>query len=188
MEGNNFAGEDYRSGIIKSFKHNGSLHRMWLENWQVPSKLLHPLHAAESFDVLLNEHTIVREADGREWISRVPAVAFFLPNEWFNVVALLEENGIRYYCNIASPFYQYDRTWTYIDYDLDMMLMPHGAIHELDRDEFNRHKAEYRYDAEVLTCIEQGLERLRQRLVQRASPFQDEAVLDYFRTWKQRYV
>ena len=185
MEENKSGGALYRSGIIKSFKHDGSLHRMWLENWQVPAERLHPQHAAESIEVLLNEFTQVREADGREWVSRVPAVAFFLPGEWFNVVALMEEQGIRYYCNLASPFYQYDRTWTYIDYDLDVMLMPCGSVHELDRDEFIRHQSDYRYGSEVLSCVEQGLARLQTRLEQRASPFQDEIVRDYYAAWKQ---
>lgn len=177
----------YRSGIIKSFKHDGSLHRMWLENWQVPQEQLHPQHAAESIEVLLNEFTRVRESDGREWVSRVPAIAFFLPDEWFNVVALLEEPGIRYYCNIASPFYRYGRTWTYIDYDLDVMLMPGGAVHELDWDEFHRHKADYRYDAEVLARIEQGLFRLKERLDARKAPFQDEVVRGYYLQWKRKF-
>lgn len=185
MELNSKDGAVYRPCIIKSFKHDGSLHRMWLENWQVPKSKLHPLHAAESIDVLLNDHTPVREADGKEWISRLPAVAFFLPGEWFNVVALLEEKGVRYYCNLASPYYQYDQIWTYIDYDLDVMIMPRGSVHELDRDEFNRHKAEYRYDAEVLSQIEQGLERLKDRLIRRAAPFQDEEVRKYYLDWKQ---
>ena len=185
MEENRREGTAYRSGIIKSFKHDGSLHRVWLDNWLVPKERLCPHHAAESIEVLLNEHTRVREADGREWISRVPAVAFFLPDEWFNVVALLEETGIRYYCNVASPYYHYGRTWTYIDYDLDMMLMPGGTLHELDRDEFDRHKADYRYGAEVLSCIDRGLKRLKRRLDRRLPPFQDECVREYYQAWKQ---
>ncbi len=186
MEENRQAEAAYRSGIIKSFKHDGSLHRMWLENWLVPQEHLHSQHRAESIDVLLNEHTRVREADGREWVSRVPAIAFFLPGEWFNVVALLEGPGIRYYCNIASPFYRYGSTWTYIDYDLDVMLMPDGAVHELDWDEFNRHKADYRYDAEVLSRTRQGFARLRERLDARHNPFQDEIVRGYYTKWKQQ--
>ena len=187
MEENIHRGTTYRSGIIKSFKHDGSLHRMWLENWLVPQEHLDPQHRAESIDVLLNEHTRVREADGREWVSRVPAIAFFLPDEWFNVVALLEESGIRYYCNIASPFYRYNRTWTYIDYDLDVMLMPGGSVHELDWDEFNRHKSDYRYDAEVLSRTRQGLDRLKERLDARAAPFDDAIVRDYYMEWKQSH-
>lgn len=185
MEHKGNRGSEYRPGIIKSFKHDGSLHRMWLENWHVPRALLHPRHASESVEVLVNEHTQIREADGKTWVSRVPAVAFFLPGEWFNVVALLEDKGIRYYCNLASPYYQYGDVWTYIDYDLDFVIMPNGSVQELDRDEFNRHRSEYRYDAEVLSQIEVGLVRLKERMERRDVPFQDDLAYAYYETWKQ---
>jgi uncharacterized protein len=176
----------YRCCTIKSFKHNGSLHRMWLENWQVPQDRLHSDHAALSVDVLLNEHTLIREADGKEWISRIPAVAFFLPGEWFNVVALLEDKGgIRYYCNIASPHFRYRNVLTYIDYDLDVLMLPDGSVHELDRDEFNKHCSEYRYSAEVIEQVDRGLERLKERISRLAVPFGDAEVRRYYKEWKQ---
>ncbi|MBW5445618.1 DUF402 domain-containing protein [Cohnella sp. CFH 77786] len=184
MEQNGTERSDYRRGIIKSFKHDGSLHRIWLENWLVPAERLHPDHVKASLQVLLNEGTPIREADGRTWISRVPAAAFFLPGEWFNVVALLEERGVRYYCNAASPYYHYRDVWTYIDYDLDLVMHPDGSLQELDRDEFNRHRAEYRYDAKVLSRIEWGLGRLRNRMAGRSVPFGDELVRRYYEDWK----
>jgi protein associated with RNAse G/E len=177
----------YRRCVIKSFKHNGSLHRIWLETWQVPTNLLLSEHAAESIDVFLNEHTVIREADGKEWISRIPAVAFFVPGEWFNVVALLEDKGgIRYYCNIASPPLQYENVLTYIDYDLDVVLHSDGSVHELDWDEFARHRADYRYDAEVLSQVDRGLERLKDRIARLAVPFGDDEVRRYYEEWKKR--
>lgn len=174
----------YERCVIKSFKNNGSLHRVWLENWQVPERLLHPLHAGEAMRVFVNDHTLIREADGKEWVSRVPAVSFFIPDEWFNVVALLEDKGVRYYCNIASPPYRYADVLTYIDYDLDVVLMPDGSSFELDRDEYDRHKEEYRYSASVREQAEDGLARLRGRIASRAAPFDDGEVLRYYAEWK----
>ncbi|WP_276356690.1 DUF402 domain-containing protein [Cohnella caldifontis] len=175
----------YRPCTIKSFKHDGSLHRVWLDNWRVPSELLDPEHAAARVEVLLNDRTRIREADGTEWISKVPAAAFFLPGEWFNVVALLEDRGVRYYCNIASPFYSYKDVFTYIDYDLDVALLPDGSRLELDRDEFDRHRVDYRYDEEVVARIERGLERLNARIEAGGVPFRDEPVRRYYREWKK---
>lgn len=185
MERDGTGNTDYRRCTIKSFKHNGSLHRMWLENWRVPHGRLHPRHAAMSADVLINDHTTIREADGKEWISRVPAVAFFLPEEWFNVVALIEDSGIRYYCNIASPAYRYQDVVTYIDYDLDVVLLPDGTVLELDHDEFGRHRLEYRYDDSVIAHVNRGLIRLKSRMSDKAVPFGDEQVLRYYRDWKK---
>ncbi len=176
----------YERFTIKSFKHDGSLHRVWVENWQVPKERLHPKHAAESVWVLLNDHTTIVEADGKEWISRVPAVSFFLPEQWFNVVALIEDKGIRYYCNLASPPYRYGNVLTYIDYDLDVVVLPDGSVHELDRGEFQRHKAEYRYGEAVEAQVETGLRTLQATIEKRAFPFGDAEVYKYYEQWKQQ--
>lgn len=96
--------------------------------WAVPQQILHPDHINESMHVLINNQTRIRESDGREWISRIPAVSFFIPDQWFNIVALIEAQGIRYYCNIASPPYVSGDTLTYIDYDLDVVPTPDGQV------------------------------------------------------------
>jgi protein associated with RNAse G/E len=176
----------YERFVIKSFKHDGSLHRVWMENWQVPAQLLHTEHAEESVWVYLNEQTTIIEKGGKEWVSKIPAVSFFLPNEWFNVVALLEDKGIRYYCNLASPPYRYGDVLTYIDYDLDLVVLPDGSIHELDRDEFVRHKAEYRYSESVLDQIEFGLRKLREAIRSQSLPFGDEIAYRYYEQWKKQ--
>ncbi|CAM3673779.1 DUF402 domain-containing protein [Cohnella lubricantis] len=178
----------YERCIIKSFKNDGSLHRVWLENWQVPGRLLHPQHAKEDMWICVNDHTTIREADGKEWISRVPAVSFFIPGEWFNVVALLEDKGIRYYCNVASPPYRYADVLTYIDYDLDMVLLPDGSSFELDRDEYDRHKEEYHYAPSVQDQVIEGLGRLQDRIAAHSQPFDDDEVRRYYNEWKARFA
>jgi protein associated with RNAse G/E len=176
----------YERCKIKSFKHDGSLHRVWLENWQVPKGRLHAMHAAQSVWIFLNDHTTIIEADGKEWISRVPAVSFFLPNQWFNVVALIEDKGIRYYCNLASPPYRYEDVLTYIDYDLDVVVLPSGSVHELDREEYQRHKAEYRYSESVEAQVENGLQVLQAAITSKSFPFGDAEVYSYYEEWKQQ--
>ncbi|RED63124.1 DUF402 domain-containing protein [Cohnella lupini] len=175
----------YQKFVIKSFKHDGSLHRVWLENWRVPEEKLKPRHAGRSVWVMLNDHTTIVEADGKEWVSRVPAVSFFLPELWFNVVALMEEKGIRYYCNLASPPYRYGNVLTYIDYDLDVVVLPDGSVHELDRDDFTRHKEEYRYGDAVESHVENGLRTLLTTIENKAFPFGDSEVYEYYEQWKQ---
>ncbi|MFC5404535.1 DUF402 domain-containing protein [Cohnella soli] len=174
----------YAECVIKSFKHNGSVHRVWLENWLVPAGKLHPRHAHEDVWVLLNDHTAIVEADGKEWVSRVPAVSFFMPDRWYNVVALIEDKGIRYYCNLASPPYRYGNVITYIDYDLDVSFMPDGTVVELDRDEFFKHKEMFRYGEDVEARVEAALLELRGAIADRAVPFGDEVVYGYYEEWK----
>ncbi|RKP48802.1 DUF402 domain-containing protein [Cohnella endophytica] len=176
----------YVKRVIKSFKHDGSLHRVWLENWQVPQDKLHPRHIGRQVCVLLNDRTTIVEASGNEWISRVPAVSFFMPELWYNVVALIEEKGIRYYCNLASPPYRYGDVLTYIDYDLDVVVLPDGTVQELDRDEFLRHKEEYRYGENIEARVEGALLELLDAIARREFPFGDDEIYHYYEQWKRQ--
>lgn len=178
--------EPYIPSIIKSFKHDGHLHRMWMENWLVPNRLLHPDHAAESMYVFINSQTPIQEADGKQWISRVPAVSFFIPGQWFNVVGLLEEAGVRYYCNIASPPFVQNDVLTYIDYDLDVIISHGGKAQVVDQDEYELHKAMYHYSDEVNIKVLDGLEALLIRINQRQAPFDDEMVTAYYDMWHKQ--
>lgn len=175
----------FSSYIIKSFKHDGHLHRTWLENARVPEELLHEPHKTESMLVLINSQTKIIEADGKEWVSRIPGISFFIPKQWFNVVALLEESGVRYYCNIASPPYVNGNVITYIDYDLDVIRMPGGAVHIVDQEEYERHKICYHYSSIVDEKVQQGLQDLLLRIQQGQAPFHEEWVLDYYRQWEK---
>jgi len=178
----------YEKHVIKSFKHDGSLHRVWLENWLVPKECLHPRHVAQEVWVILNDHTTIVEADGKEWISRVPAVSFFIPEQWYNVVALIEDKGIRYYCNLASPPYRYGNVLTYIDYDLDVVVLPNGTVIELDRDEYMLHKTEYHYSEAVEAQVEAGMQILQSAISNKAFPFGDAEVYHYYEQWKRQIV
>lgn len=170
--------------IIKSFKHDGSLHRMWRENWRVPDDALAAGHAAEKMTVFVNSQTPIREADGSEWVSKVPAVSFFIPKQWYNIVALIEESGIRYYCNVASPPYISGRTLTYIDYDLDVILFPDRTRQVVDQQEYETHSRLYRYTAEVKAKVAEGLQNLTARMEGGGPPFDDDAVRQYYERWK----
>lgn len=173
----------FSSYIIKSFKHDGHLHRTWQENGMVPESLLHESHKAESMMVLINSQTKIIEADGKEWVSRIPGISFFIPKQWFNVVALLEDSGVRYYCNVASPPYVNGNIITYIDYDLDVIRMPGGAVHIVDQEEYERHKISYHYSSIVDAKVKQGLQDLLLRIEQGRAPFHEEWVHEYYRQW-----
>ncbi|PWV97957.1 hypothetical protein DFQ01_11939 [Paenibacillus cellulosilyticus] len=176
---------NYMPCMIKSFKHNGRLHRFWHRNWLVPKERLAKEHAEQSMNVLINRQTPIQEADGKLWTSRVPAVSFFIPGEWFNVVALLEDNGIRYYCNVASPMMQNEDVFTYIDYDLDVIRTADGGIHVVDRDEYERHKQMYHYPDIVLDKVEHGLQSLLRRARSANAPFDDNLVYQYYEDWRR---
>lgn len=176
----------FSSFVIKSFKHDGHLHRMWLQNWLVPESLMHESHLAESMMVLINSQTKIVEADGKEWVSRIPGISFFIPGQWFNVVALIEDNGVRYYCNVASPPYVNGNVITYIDYDLDVIRLPGGEVYVVDQEEYERHKLSYHYSSVVDAKVKQGLKELLALVKAGRSPFQDDLVHFYYNEWRER--
>ncbi|CAM3618580.1 DUF402 domain-containing protein [Marinicrinis lubricantis] len=176
--------DSYLPYIIKSFKHDGHLHRMWKENWLIPGHKLRPEHRNEGIHVLINDQTPIQEANGSHWVSRIPGISFFIPKQWFNVVALIEEGGIRYYCNIASPPYNDGSNMTYIDYDLDVVVTHHKQVHVLDEAEYELHKHRYNYSPLVEEKVERGLESVIERIRRNQAPFQDEAVIQYYEEWK----
>lgn len=175
---------DFTGYIIKSFKHDGHLHRMWLENWRVPEERLQEEHRQDGMLVFINCHTKIVEADGKEWISRIPGVSFFIPKRWFNVVALMEEAGIRYYCNVASPPYVSGRVLTYIDYDLDVIRMPGGEVQVVDQEEYERHKMLYHYSPVVDSKVRLGLKDVLARIGSGKAPFDDRTVEHYYKLWE----
>lgn len=172
--------------VIKSFKYNGSLHRSWLNNWLTPASLVLPHHHAQQMDILINDRTPIIEANGEKWISRAPGISFFIPKMWFNVVALLEPSGIRYYCNIASPPYRTEEVLTYIDYDLDVIVMPNKLVTVVDQEEYERHKRTYQYPPFVQQQVQDSLDMLLKRIELKEHPFQDEDVYYYYEHWKKR--
>lgn len=174
---------EYEKYVIKSFKHNGSLHRMWQQYWLVPKERMLPAHAAESMYVLVTPETPVVEGSGKKWTSRVPAVTFFIPKLWFNIVALIESGGIRFYCNLASPVHQVEGVLTYIDYDLDVISYPDGAMHIVDRDEYEANKYAYHYSQDVQQKVTEGLRLLTERIRAKREPFTAQGVRWYYNNW-----
>ncbi len=174
----------YTSYQIKSFKHDGHLHRTWLVNWRIPPEMLEPEY--RNMYVFMNCHTRIIEADGKEWTSRVPGIAFFIPQCWYNIVALLEEGGVRYYCNIASPPYldQAHHTLTYIDYDLDVVVWPSGDTQLLDEHEYEIHRRQYHYSSTVEDKVQSGMNALRAKIASGSPPFGDDQLKAYYRVWR----
>lgn len=172
--------------VIKSFKHDGQPHRMWMENWLVPNKIIAAEQTGEAW-VLVNNHTRVKEKNGNIWRSHAPAVVFLIAGKWYNIVGFPSDGGVRYYCNMASPPYQYGNIITYIDYDLDVLLSVNGRLQVVDRDEFEQHTLKYKYPAEVIEYVEQARAEILEMAAQRQWPFHDAVVYDCYRWYKQHH-
>lgn len=153
---------------IQSFKHDGSLHRTWAKGYV--------MEANEKRIVCVTNKTWVSESDGRRWVTREPAIYFFYPDKWFNVISMIRKTGIYYYCNIASPSIYDGESLKNIDYDLDLKVNPQYGWTILDEDEYVEHGIEMGYSEELKKAIEKGLDQVIELVAGRKSPFDHDEV------------
>lgn len=161
---------------IQSYKHNGQLHRVW-ENSLV-------LKGTELIVIGANDKTTVKESDGRTWITREPAISYFHSKYWFNIIGMLRNDGIHYYCNISSPFVYDNEALKYIDYDLDVKVFPDMTYNLLDEDEYEEHRKQMNYSAILDRILHNNLDNLLHWVRQRKGPFSP----DFIDQWYERYL
>jgi len=161
---------------IQSYKHNGQLHRTWINSVI--------LKATESVIIGANERTKVIESDGRSWITREPAICYFHSKYWFNIIGMLRNDGIYYYCNISSPFVYDGEALKYIDYDLDVKVFPDMTFQLLDEDEYEEHRNLMNYPQVIDQILHQQLEILIRWIRQGRGPFS----ADFVDNWYEMYL
>lgn len=163
---------------ICSFKHDGSVHRFW-------NKAL-LLCEDEELLIVGNDDATVYENDGRLWQVREPAITIFYKKQWYNVICMLRENGIHYYCNIASPSIIKDNSIIYIDYDLDLGIKKGQNLKILDEVEYQRHRLEMKYTAVLDYKLKEALFALIKKYDQQEFPFIDEKIFAYYQEFLKR--
>lgn len=157
---------------IQCYKHDGSLHRCWDRGLVLANN--------DDFIVIATKKAKVVEYNGRRWFTKEPAVTIFSKKEWWNVICMLKEDGICYYCNIASPALINSRMIKYIDYDLDAKLFPSGDIKILDEKEYLRHKEAYKYTDELDLVLRYSIKLVVKKMEARVFPFNDERIKLYY--------
>lgn len=157
--------------IIQSYKHDGSLHRSWLNSTV--------LEVSDDCMIVYNNKTWVIESDGRKWFTREPAICFFYTNRWYNVISMIRKTGIYYYCNIASPSLYDGEAIKNIDYDLDVKVFPDKTSILLDEDEYISHGARFNYTPELKDVIEDQLKKLKILINNQSDPFNPQVINHY---------
>lgn len=161
---------------IKSYKHNGTLHRVWEDSIV--------LKGTENVFIAANDQTRVWESDGRTWKTREPAICYFHAQHWFNIIGMLRSDGIHYYCNISSPFIFEDNALKYIDYDLDVKVFPDMTYILLDEDEYEEHKQLMNYPHVLDRILYKNIDHLILWIHQRKGPFAP----DFVDRWYERFL
>ena len=169
-------GEDIQ---IQSYKHDEELHRIW-EKATV-------IDIIDNGVVVANRRTKVIEANGRFWHTREPSVTWFFHDHWFNIIGIIKQTGIHYYCNIASPFVYDKEALKYIDYDLDIKVIEDFSYKTLDRNEYNKHKQKMEYPPKLKKILEKELNILKTMIEERKGPFNHKKVMEYYALYQTTY-
>jgi len=157
---------------IECYKHDGSLHRCWDRGLVLANN--------EEFIVVASKCAKVVENNGRRWFTREPAVTIFSKKEWWNAICMLKNDGVCYYCNIASPCLVDSNKIKYIDYDLDAKLFPDNEIKILDEKEYLNHKSLYDYSDDLDKVLKFQTSDIVKRMKNREFPFIDERIKKYY--------
>ena len=161
---------------IQSYKHDGSLHRTWRDTMV--------LKTTENALIGVNDHTLVTENDGRRWVTREPAIVYFHKKYWFNIIAMIRETGVSYYCNLASPYILDPEALKYIDYDLDVKVFADGEKRLLDVDEYEQHKAQMNYPTDIDYILKENVKILVEWINENKGPVSSS----YINIWYKRYL
>ena len=160
---------------IQSFKHNGSLHRTWSRGTLIEMR--------DDYWVVVTYKTLVVESNKRIWQTREPAICFFYPDRWYNVICMIRKNGVHFYCNIASPTLYDGEALKYIDYDLDLKVFPDYKYKVLDEDEYEAHRKLMGYSVELDKILKAQLQNLIEMTYNMSGPFRP----DFAQYWYSVY-
>ncbi|MGM8216292.1 nucleoside tri-diphosphate phosphatase [Bacillaceae bacterium W0354] len=161
---------------IHSYKHDGEIHRVWEETLVLKSH--------SNIVIGANDNCLVKESDGRTWRTREPAISYFTSNYWFNIICMVRDDGIYYYCNISSPYVVDEEALKYIDYDLDIKVFPDMTYMILDEDEFDEHRKKMNYPEVLQKILYKQLHKLEKWIHQRKGPFAPE----FADKWYEQYL
>ncbi len=144
--------------MVHAYKLNGWLYRAW----EYPI-LIHEddqkivLDASKAWIFSSEEKSI------RSFKTKVnkPTYWYFFKREWFNVIASQEEQGIKFYINIASPYIYEQEAIKYYDFDLDFKILTDNTWREVDVNEFITNAKKYGYDDKLVKIIRRAEEKLK---------------------------
>ena len=158
--------------LIHCYKHDGKPHRTW-------DKCV-VLEETKRHFIVINDHTLVTESNGRKWMTREPAICYFPKDRWYNVICMIRKTGVYYYVNIASPTLYDGEALKYIDYDLDLKVYPDYRYKVLDEGEYAAHRKLYGYSDDLDRIFHQQLDILIEEARNMTGAFRPDFALKWY--------
>jgi protein associated with RNAse G/E len=153
--------------IVRACKYDGREHRRWsaqLLKHEGSLLVLDAYFPEEIIHDLLGTIAVGTHSEEYYWMDR-----------WYNVFRFAEPDGQlrNYYCNVNVPPTLTDRTLSYIDLDLDILIAPDFSYQILDRDDFETNSTLYNYSPDVQQNARQALDELVTLIESRRFPFSE---------------
>ncbi|WP_338983813.1 DUF402 domain-containing protein [Spiroplasma endosymbiont of Othius punctulatus] len=158
--------------LVHAYKHNGLLYRSWAK----------PIVFKETdeYIILNNNNILITEKNGKKWVTKDPALWILFKEKWYNIICMFKENGINFYCNIASPYIYEDGTIKYIDYDLDIRVYEDMSFRILDLKEFNAHRIKWEYGPEIVKIVWETIDELKEMIKKKEGFFNQKLIEDLY--------
>jgi len=158
---------------IFSYKHDGTIHRIWTKYKLYKTSETLTLATAK-------KGSPVFESSGKRWHTREDTIVYFYHNEWYNVVVMNKTDGLHYYVNIASPALIDEEGIKYIDYDLDIKVLPSKKSRVLDRKDFAEASCKYNYSEKLKNITLSQIDKVKTMIKTAITPFNDQENIKIF--------
>ena len=156
---------------VQAYKHDGTLYRQWSG--------VKVIEASPDRWVLFMYKTKVTEISGQRWIVREPIIWWMPRDSFSNTTGLIRPSGTYFYTNLASPPIFEDNAIKFIDYDLDIKAYPGAPIKVVDKNEYEKHKVDYKYPEKLQDIIEGTVTKIIKQ-IELKEEFFDEDVIDRY--------
>lgn len=101
-----------------------------------------------------------------------PSIEFFPLNEWYTAsVELVNDNEMKYYCNICMPSVFDGKCIRFTDLDFDVVKHPSEDWKTVDEEEFYENAIIYRYPDEMIQKALDEKDRLWKQIAEGVFPF-----------------
>ena len=130
---------------VEKAKYDGTIQAAW------ESELLD--HAGPLLRSVVPGGRPVYVLDRSRWVQSgetTCAVELYFEDRWYNVWHVRDNTQELWYCNVAVPASFDGKTLRWVDLDIDIRCYRDGAPEVLDEDEFEQHRSELGYPAEVV--------------------------------------
>ncbi|WP_244870381.1 DUF402 domain-containing protein [Ureaplasma diversum] len=136
--------------MVHAYKYNGWLYRTWSNPIVVHNSDDLLILCSTKSQVITSEENTFRNFNS---YTKRTSYWFFNKDDWFNTIISIDNDGIKTYINVASPFIYEQRAIKYYDFDLDFKIGADGSWREVDIDEFFDNTVKYQYPPALIHKI-----------------------------------